>query len=574
MSSQVAPSYLHYKLRLRSPAIVSTLSGDPNSAATQPFIPGSALRGVVAARLIADGVAGDSDEFRRLVLSGDVRYLHAYPELAGDRSLPCFASWRRKKEELNEAIDLAAFTGVLDASVDADDFGYVWPEEALASVPAPFVAASLSAGARRIAAPPIGSRIHQQRDRIKGRPWKDRAEQPHGALFAYEYLEPDQVFRGVIQVMPAATADIERIKRLLSAEPILIGRSRRAGYGGEAEVEFTGQAQREYENVSGSIPGDVAAGTLFRLFLTSAYIGRHPTTGQIDPTALPEELQLLLRGAAIVERTRWTFETVGAFNQKWRMEVPQAQAVAAGAVLVLQATGTIPANTLRAIEHDGLGERKVEGFGRTLFLEHSEETHIRLRREDEPTPADVGGSHEPGTVPTPHRQQVDLLERRIVLAAARAELDRVAAIDLAGRTRNPPTSSLLGRLRTLFRGVTDERSAQGALTRLRIWCSDDDSPQALKRSAREKLDGCQLGDVGLRRWLRRLAESAHGQAGWDTLVQACGNATTLTGLAARTHLTAPSAAEAVLHEHSAFLRVYLIDSVLGTLARQNRRRAT
>jgi len=58
MSTPATPIYLRYKLRLRSPAIVSTLSGDPNSAATQPFIPGGALRGVMATRLLASGVAG------------------------------------------------------------------------------------------------------------------------------------------------------------------------------------------------------------------------------------------------------------------------------------------------------------------------------------------------------------------------------------------------------------------------------------------------------------------------------------------------------------------------------------
>src|SRR5207248_423079 len=92
-----APTYLHYTLTLRSPVIVSTLSGDPNSAATQPFIPGSAIRGAVAARLIAQGKNGDSAEFRDLVLSGAVRYLHAYPRIAGARGLPTPSSWRRQK---------------------------------------------------------------------------------------------------------------------------------------------------------------------------------------------------------------------------------------------------------------------------------------------------------------------------------------------------------------------------------------------------------------------------------------------------------------------------------------------
>jgi len=572
MSTAAAPIYLRYKLLLRSPAIVSTLSGDPNSAATQPFIPGGALRGVLAARLIAAGVNGDADEFRRFILSGEVRYLHAYPELAGERSLPGSSSWRSEKADLSRAIDVAGFSGAIDASVDAEDFGKIWPDEALVSVPAPFVAASASAGARSIVAPSIGSRLHQQRDRVKGRPWKDRAEQPHGALFAYEYLEPDQVFRGVIQIMHAAAADIERIKSLLGAEPILVGRSRRAGYGGEAEVEFTGQAQREYQNVSASISRDIAGGKLFRAFLASAYIGRHPTTGQVDPTALRQELLRRLPAVATVERTRWTFETVGAFNQKWRLEVPQAQAVAAGAVFVLKSTAVTPVATLRAVEHEGLGERRVEGFGRVLFLEHSDDhATFRLRRAEDQVQADATSARGLAAPGEQHRRQLGLLEQRIVLSAARAELDRVAAIDLAARAQKRPTNSLLGRLRTLFRRATDEPAAQAALANLRTWCADGDNPQALKANAREKLDRCRVSNGGLRQWLRRLAESAHGEAGWDALVQASGNQATLTGLAAKSHLTARSAAEAVLHEHSALLRVHLIDAVLGAMARLNRR---
>jgi CRISPR-associated protein Csx10 len=369
-------------------------------------------------------------------------------------------------------------------------------------------------------------------------------------------------------------ADIERIKKLLEAEPILVGRSRRAGYGGEAEVAFTEQTQREYENVSGSISRDVAAGASFRAFLASAYVGRHPATGQIDPGALQQELRRRIGGAVTVERTRWAFETVGAFNQKWRLEVPQALTVAAGAVLVLRASVDIPAATLRAIEHEGLGERRVEGFGRVLFLEHSDDQGtIRLHRGDDQVQADGGGCDGLAALSEQDRRQLDLVEQRIVLAAARAELDRVAAIDLAARAQNRPTNSLLGRLRTLFRRATDEPAAQAALANLRIWCSDGDNPQALKPNAREKLDRCRVSNERLRQWLRRLAESGDGEAGWDALVHASGNQATLTGLAAKSHLTARSAGEAVLHEHSALLRVHLIDSVLGAMARLNRRGA-
>lgn len=572
MNTLATPIYLHYKLRLRSPAIVSTLSGDPNSAVTQPFIPGGALRGVMATRLLASGVAGDSEGFRRLILSGDVRYLHAYPELAGERALPSPSSWKSRKDDKKSVCDLAEYGGIIGADAEPDDFD--WPEEGLATISDPFSAATGSAGTTT--APCMGSRLHQQRDREKGRPWTKRngaTEERRGVIFPYEYLEAEQVFRGAIQVMPAAAADIGRIKGLLGAGPILIGRSRRAGYGGEATVEFTGQAQREYENVSDAI-SQVRPEAWFRALLTSAYVGRHPTTGQIDPSALQDELRRRFGDAAKIERTRWTFETVGAFNQKWRLEVPQAQTVGAGAVLVLKATSAIPAATLRAIEHEGLGERRVEGFGRILFLEHSENHGaIRLTRAENQAPTESSGPRQLGSPSEQHRHQLALLEQRIVLAAARAELDRVATLDLAAKATDLATNSLLGRVRTLFRRAMDEQAAQAALVNLRTWCTDDHNPEALKKNAREKLDRCRISGGGFRLWLRRLAEAGHGEPGWQVLVQASGNQATLTGLAARNHLTSCAASEAVLHSHSALLRVHLIDAVLGAMAHLNRRGA-
>jgi len=188
--------------------------------------------------------------------------------------------------------------------------------------------------------------------------------------------------------------------------------------------------------------------------------------------------------------------------------------------------------------------------------------------------AESSGLRQHGSPSEQHRHQLALLEQRIVLAAARAELDRIAALDLAAKAEGKlPTNSLLGRVRTLFRRAVDEQAAQAALVTLRIWCSDYDNPEALKKNAREKLDRCRLIGGGFRLWLRRLAEAGHGEPGWEALVQASGNQATLTGLAAKSHLTSRTASEAVLHSHSALLRVHLIDAVLGAMAHLNRRGA-
>lgn len=561
-------TYLRFDLTLRSPAIVSTLSGDPNSSATQRFIPGGAIRGAVAARLIAAGEDPEGELFRRLVLSGEVRYLHAYPKIGGARSLPTSLSWRSPKDDPNVASDLASFAGAVTEETDAEDFGDMWPESSLVSAGGDFVSAFVAGGARTLDSVRVGARVHQQRDRVKGRPWKDGQENPHGAIFAYEYLEGGQTFTGTLHVTDAAAGDLDRIKELLS-EPILVGRSRRSGYGGDATISEFGETTREFAGASGLLSEGVSVDQLFRVLLTSAYIGRHPLTGQNDPQALEHELIETFGGAVTVERRRWAFETVGGFNRKWALETPQVLTVREGSVLVLRATQDITSDTLIAVENRGFGERCVEGFGRVVFLTHSDDHEPMRLRTDDDSP-----QRSAGAVAAPQNPHLTFLESRLVLNAARAELDRVARLDLVNRATNLPTNSLLGRLRTPLRAALDDQTARQCLQTLATWCGNGNN--ALKANARDKLVGCKLQVGGAQKqslldWLKDVASVRNGQAGWQTLLAGTGNQASVTALATRHHVTSVEAAQAVLDANAAALRVHLIDAVLAAMARKNRR---
>jgi CRISPR-associated protein Csx10 len=581
VSSVTTTAFLPYRLTLRAPAIATALSGDPNSAATQPFIPGGAIRGAVAARLLAEGEPAKGEVFQSLVLTGAVRYLHAHPEIDGNRAIPAPQSWRSEKACPDRGRDLAAFGGRVTEEDDPEDLADLWPEETLVSVGAPFTAPSSAAGVRPVATPRIDARLHQQRDRVKGRPWTEQVdgqEVPQGAIFAYEYLEPGQVFRGLVQVhLDAATpADADRlreqyagrIRALLDGRSILVGRSRRAGYGGDAEIRFdTAAMDAEHRDVSAALTADLKLEQRFRMLLVSAYIGRHQATGQLDPEALAHELRQ--RGLeADIERRCWSFETVGSFNKKWRLEVPQATAVSAGSVLVLRAKKSIALALLRSLEREGIGERRVEGFGRVLFLRHDEDARSFTVRHDE----NGIGRREPAeadqAMDGPAADQLAFVGRRIVLSAARRELDRVAA-DFFDRDSRFPTTSLLGRIRKIFRTVRDEQSARRALDDLRIWC-DDGGENALKPEARKKLQACRTGSSTLLAWLRALAEPDGDNSAWRRLVGSVGSPTTLIGLAQRHQLTTSDAAEEVLDSHAAELTVHLIDGVLAGMARRNR----
>lgn len=543
--------YLPYTLSLHAPAVLTSLGGTANSSRSLSFIPGSALRGATA-RALGDP-AGDADRLRRfrtLILDGAVRYLNAYPRAAGRRTLPTPVSFRVDKtgtvgpSGAITAWDLAAF----DGQGDTDDED--WPDASLSGLPEPFV--SIGAAQPLRVTPAMGSRIHQQRDRARGRAWKeerDGLEEAPGAIFAFEFLEADQEFAGLVQIRgedSAACDELAEIVRNVLRGRILLGRSRRGGYGGDGTISWEDPRDRELYG-QGVVNADLPAGTCFRALLTAPYVGRDPDTGQVDPSRVASDIVEAFKGRVEVLRRRWSFELVGGFNRKWRLELPQALACAAGSVVVLSARVPIPLGDLLAVEHRGLGERRVEGFGRLVFLQA-------------PSRVDLYAPRPPTRTP-PTRQPPDLVrfvEGRILGSAIERAIE-VEAARLARNAEALPSPSLLGRLRTAMRG-----DPQNALRTLQTWL-EREGEHRLKRPAMDQLERCRLENgTRLSAWLREMARGQNDQQ-LATLLR-------LDALAQRFHVVSEATARKHWVSRTLWIRARLIDSTLAALARRQRER--
>ena len=568
--------YLRYTLKLNAPAIVSTLSSDPNSSVTQPFIPGGVIRGVLASELLSAGVPPESNEFRRLILDGDVRFLHAYPSERSDRCVPFPVPWREEKGTDNGTMfDLAGYSGEVQPDsfspgdngtleMDPDD---IWPAVSLRRAKYAFIELGSTKHGVRVR---TDTRINQQRDRNKGRSWKtvrsDRSEEAHGALFAYEFLERDQIFQGMFQVWGDSADDantlIETIKARYNDRQIFIGRSRRAGYGGAATITFG--ATEAHELAGGDVQqNDLSVGAMFRACLLSSCIVRDTVTGQLDPASLSVQLQQLLGGANVaqVERVLWDFESVGGFNRKWQLEVPQALALKAGSVLVLRANQAIPATTLRQIEHAGLGERRIEGFGRLVFLKHSDELSVTVKASE--------ARQEQATPPTGDPPElITFLQRRMLDAAFNRSLERQVRTILDD-VKKPPTGSLLGRLRVPLRSG----DPAAGLQTLQQWLAGNDDAKdrtKLKKEARNKLRECQFSNTTLFEWL---CKPDNSQGGKSPAIEAAIEIAKFVARPKRNQLVGNNNDdEPIDGEREAAYAVQLIDAVLATLARQTRLR--
>lgn len=528
--------YQRYSLHLRSSTVFARAgAGDPSLVESLAYVPGAAVRGALA-RAYGDPDANPAgrEQFRQLVTTGEVRFLDALPALAGRRALPAPRSYRRPKHATDEwVVDLAAH-------LESD-----WPAEDLGSAGLSHV----TLGAQPVAVQAaLGGRTHQQRDRARGRAWvetRNGNEVPHGAVFAVESLAGDQRFEGLVQVSAADEAGCDRLIDLVTAglsEPLLLGRSRRAGYGGDAEIEWGSRVAREASG-EGVLARDLADGEMYRVLFTSACVVRDPTTGQLDPAAAPSLLARAL-GSEVVGQC-WSFELSGGFNRKWRTEIPQASAIAPGSVVVLRALGARSIAELVEVEHRGLGERLAEGLGRFILLEPP------VRRLLISLPASPSVPRPTGAPPA---LVVDI-ERRVLAAALERRIVQRGA-DLAADARGPlPNTSLLGRLRVPLRG-------EPALARqtLATWCGDGD--HALKRPARAQLDRCRVDGRPLRDWITRLATD-------DSMLE-LRRLLELEALCQRNYLVSEGSAMEGLAHRQVELAAKLLDATLAALARRQK----
>jgi CRISPR-associated protein Csx10 len=503
-----------------------------------------------------------------LVLSGEVRYLNAYPAVEGRRSVPTPVSLRRPKypgKGPQELIDLASFDGRPDPTGHPTGHAVAgrWPDQQLGGTVPRFLTvddAEPSAADVR-----VSGRMHHQRDRTRGRAWTDRLTgETHGTIFGYEAIDAGQDFAGVLVLDTDGDALelAERLQALMSGR-LLLGRSRLAGYGGDAVV-LSWQALRRREFDHGVVVSDtLEPGTVFRALLTSPYLGRHATTGQSDPTYFGEDLiaRLARAGAKVsVLYGRWAFTTAGGYNRTWGLPLPQQAGLVAGSVVVLRAASAVSLSSLLEVEHRGLGERRLEGYGRVVFL--PEPTPTVVVAQGSPPPVQV-----PTAAPTPLVARID---RAVAADRIRFLLEEEAARVAQAALPPLPSPSLLARLRVPMRS-----GSQSALAQLRDWLTDAVDEEAgrspwLRRPARDQLARCRVVDadgaesVALGEWLRAMANDEDGRAIAATLqVDAVARAACIgPPESLQEHLRSPA--------FLAAQRAALVDATLASLQRRRK----
>lgn len=459
---------LTYQIRLNEPAIFSAIEGDPNSAVTHPYMPGSAVRGMMIGLYIRarrqnapDFELTATGDEQSLFFSTQTRYLNAYPCINDRRSLPVPATWTTDKyhaqgENTGRTITDGAFSEQTSSAHHKKQTG--------------FSGFTLYAGTQAlIARPETVINVHTTRARRVG------SDQQ---VFRYEALAENQVFAGA--VLCDNEQDARYLGNLLIESPqVVVGGSRSAGYG-SATISNV-QIIRDWQEVDHQI-GDETIMT----FLSDALL--RDSNGVYMPTA--DTLEAHLRQIGIqcaVKPVSIKTILVGGFNRKWGLPLPQAAAIQRGSVVRL--TGIIADdNALQRLTTYGIGERIEDGFGRMAL---GWQQHPRLAYE----------KYQPDQIT--EKPKLSSESKRLRQAVIQRIRNLNIREDIAGGLLHDPryriaggvTRSQISRLRTII--ANELRKEQPSRTAI-----DDFLKDISGKKAGVQFENARINGQSLSEWLR------------------------------------------------------------------------
>ena len=453
---------LTFELNLLEPLLATRMgSGDPNSAVSFEFIPGSMIRGMLISLYTQQHSADATDPaFRRLFLDESTQFLNAYPKVWDKRALPTPFSWYRDKDKEEPLYDFAVMSQNNDRQWKraGKPFCYLWHSEDDED----------SVNKVGLYSPERQINIHTAR--------KDRQRLVKGesTVFRYDALAQGQTFYGVI--LSGQDIDLETLKkRLPEGETISMAGSHLAGYGQvrfeKVEIQDEWQEYTPVGEDTENIVVTLLSDTLIRNPQTGAYVS------SLQPV-LMEEAEAAFVGTRIV----------GGFNRKWNLPLPQTMAIQAGSVFVY---GHNPAllEILQTLERTGMGERRAEGFGRIA---------VNWHRVEEMELAEKPKTQRPLSVTLRDSTSIDLAQR-MVERMLRKQLDReliiiVSRIKIRG---SRPSNTQLSRIRIVARLALAHGEPQIITEHL----------EKMKNTARDQFQHARIGTERLDDWLWGLAKN-------------------------------------------------------------------
>ncbi len=349
-----------FSLHTQQPLLATSFQGDPNSDVSYSYIPGSMIRGVMIGRYMKHHNLSELDleneEVQRLFFdSTKIKYLNAYLlSQKNKRTLPVLRSWFKEKNDQlsNDSLETRQIT-VYDFSIE---------KEATPETPKFIGEGFWTQEGERVISYKEQRRIniHNRRDRTKGRSSKTG----EGEIFRYDAIDAGQTFQAVIV---CKEIDPQLVKLLHKSADLWLGGSQSAGYG---HTKITHITTHENWNEVDS-PDNRTEHENFTITLLSDLILRDecgqyaviPRSSKQISAPITKALEAKL-GIKLQPKVCFTSSTlIGGFNRKWGLPLPQVPALSAGSVFIFNCID-ITSEQIQELEGEGLGERRIDGFGR------------------------------------------------------------------------------------------------------------------------------------------------------------------------------------------------------------------
>lgn len=467
---------LLYTVTLSEAALFPRPGSDANTVRSYDYVPGASVRGALAAAYLDQPGNRLDEQFNRLFLSGEVKYLIACPELFGNRALPTPLSVRRRKYR-SDHVDLSRQEKPREGLSRAD---VRWCQLASLQSQAPNrwkreVRRTFSYHHARPRDNRIGRALSGEQAGAYG---LDPAL--GGALFTYEGLAAGQTFHGAILGRPA---DLDAVRAVAPGGSILLrlGRSKSAQYGGEAELRFgktVGLSSGGGEGDNWQLLGEPDELPKFNQLLVTL-LSPMITVNMAGHPAPEFPLEQIVRGLQLPDiqepvkafaRVEWT----GGFIGHQGLAVQQTPALSAGSAFVLQlprffAPGELDAQ-IAAAEAASYGLRVEDGFGRVRICPRIELHRERVLIFQEP---ESDAELPPIAPDSPVERLLRRLLRRqlretVVMLAMEHANDARSATAPAGESELKGLEKhLLSRVRILFERNEDLDQFRKALKQLR-----------------------------------------------------------------------------------------------------------
>lgn len=327
---------IRYRLRADTPVLITDRgrSAD-NSYETQGYISGSAVRGAVMSRLAAQNPALFAAN-KIALLSDRTRFLDAAPAVGGLPALPSIKGFYEDKEE--KAFESLVKTGSFTPGLKRARLGAF---------------CALQDGA-----------VHYWSARTGGVTRIKRGEKEEDTRpFQTRYLSAGQEFEGYILLEDPALAD--PIAEALS-DTVWLGADRYEGYGKCSVTVLEAVEAPAWQEKYGYTAQDVPGQELYLLAVSPFVMldGTGEPRG-LDLIALAEKLGV---GSVTLLQSSTAVARFDAYNRTWQCREPALPMYDRGSIFKLRCDRPPQTDRLLALQGDGLGVRRAQGFGQILFL--------------------------------------------------------------------------------------------------------------------------------------------------------------------------------------------------------------